>query len=166
MLFLACTTLGLNGVSLENNTLCARCLGCSIVNDKIFRFIMHIIARETYLCQILAVVSGFKHPNTTTGIVPNGGGNSIVIANQGLIPASLQRLTVVAIHSQHDSTLPAQITASDTIQPIIPITTIVKGKLNTNKIKATELVRPSKSQLIKYTPQYSLRDDVPVKAKL
>ena len=119
---------------------------------------MHIIAQETYLCQLLVVVSGFKHPNTMTGIVPNGGGNSIVIANQGLIPASLQRLIVVAIHSQHDSILPAQIIASDTIHPTNPITTMVKGKLNTNNIKDNELVSPSKSQLIKYTPQYSLRE--------
>ena len=125
---------------------------------------MHIIAQETYLCQPLSD-SDFKHPNTMTGIVPNGGGNTMVIANHGLMPASLQRLIVVAIHSQHDSILPAQIIASDTIQPSNPISTIVKGKLNTNKIKATELVRPSKSQLIKYTPQYSLRVLVPVKAK-
>lgn len=100
-----------------------------------------------------------------TGIVPKGGGNSTVIANQGLIPASLQRLIVVAIHSQHDSILPAQIIASEIIHPSNPITTIVKGKLNTNIIKANELVRPNKSQLIKYTPQYSLREAVPVKAK-
>ena len=125
---------------------------------------MHIIAQETYLCQIFAG-SDFKHPNTMTGIVPKGGGNTMVIANHGLIPASLQRLIVVAIHSQHDSTLPAQIIASDTIQPSNPTRTIVKGKLNTNKIKANELVRPNKAQLIKYTPQYSLRDDVPVKSK-
>jgi hypothetical protein len=125
---------------------------------------MHIIAQETYLCQILAG-SDFKHPNTMTGIVPNGGGNTMVMANHGFIPASLHRLIVVAIHNQHDITLPAQIIASDTIQPSNPISTIVKGKLNTNKIKATELVRPNKAQLIKYTPQYSLREDVPVKAK-
>ena len=49
--------------------------------------------------------------------------------------------------------------------PMIPITMIVKGKLNTNIIKANELVRLNKSQLIKYTPQYSLRVLVPVKAK-
>ena len=126
---------------------------------------MHIIARETYLCQLLAVLSGFKHPNTTTGIVPKGGGNSTVIANQGLIPESLQRLIVVAIHNQHDSILPAHNIANEIIHPSIPITTIVKGKLSTNTIKANELVRPNKSQLIKYTPQYSLREAVPVKAK-
>ena len=125
---------------------------------------MHIIARETYLCQ-LSEIFGFKHPNTTTGIVPNGGGNNIVIANQGLIPASLQRLMVVAIHSQHDRTLPAQIIASEVIHPSNPITTIVKGKLSTNNIKASELVRPNKAQLIKYIPQYSLREAFPVKAK-
>ena len=126
---------------------------------------MHIIAQETYLCQVLEVVSGFKHPNTTTGIVPKGGGNSTVIANQGLIPTSLHRLIVVAIHNQHDSTLPTHNIASEIIHPSSPITTIVKGKLSTNIIKANELVRPSKSQLIKYTPQYSLRVLVPVKAK-
>jgi len=163
--FLDCTTLGLNGVLLENNTLCALCLGCSIVKDKIFRFIMRIITQETYLCQLLLVVSGFKHPNTMTGIVPKGGGNSTVVANHGLIPASLQRLIVVAIHSQHDSTLPEQIIASDIIQPSNPITTIVKGKLSKNTIKATELVIPSNAQLIRYTPQYSLREALPVKAK-
>jgi len=100
-----------------------------------------------------------------TGIVPNGGGNSIVIANQGLIPASLQRLIVVAIHSQHDSILPAQIIASDTIQPINPTNTTVKGKLNRNNRKDNELVSPSKAQLIKYTPQYSLREALPLKSK-
>ena len=100
-----------------------------------------------------------------TGIVPNGGGNKIVIANQGLIPASLQRLTVVATHIQHDITLPTHNIASDIIQPSNPITTIVKGKLSTKNTKANKLVRPSKSQLIKYTPQYSLRVLVPVKAK-
>jgi hypothetical protein len=84
-----------------------------------------------------------------TGIVPNGGGNSTVTANQGLIPASLQRLIVVAIHNQHDSTLPAQIIASEVIHPSNPIITTVKGKLSTNIIKANELVTPSKSQLIK-----------------
>jgi len=42
--FLDVTTLGLNGVLQENNTLWARCLGCSTVKDKIFRFIMRIIA--------------------------------------------------------------------------------------------------------------------------
>jgi hypothetical protein len=110
-------------------------------------------------------ISGFKHPNTTTGIVPNGGGNSIVAANQGLIPASLQRLIVVAIHNQHDIILPAQIIASDITQPSNPTITTVNGKLSTNNIKASELVRPSKSQLIKYIPQYSLRVAVPVKAK-
>ena len=162
--FLDCTTLGLNGVSQENNTLWARCLGCSIVNDKIFRFIMHIIAQETYLCQISGTF-GFKQPNTTTGIVPNGGGNSIVIANHGLIPASLHRLIVVDIHNQHDRTLPAQTIASEVIHPSNPITTIVKGKLSTNNIKASELVRPNKAQLIKYIPQYSLREAFPVKAK-
>jgi hypothetical protein len=100
-----------------------------------------------------------------TGIVPNGGGNSIVIANQGLIPASLQRLIVVAIHSQHDNILPAQIIASDTIQPINPTNTTVKGKLNRNNRKDNELVSPSKAQLIKYTPQYSLREALPLKSK-
>jgi len=162
--FLDSTTLGLNGVLLENNTLWARCLGCSTVKDKIFRFIMHIIAQETYLCQVLEI-SDFKHPNTATGIVPKGGGNSTVIANQGFIPASLHRLIVVAIHNQHDSTLPTHNIASEVIHPNIPITTMVKGKLNTNSIKDNELVSPSKSQLIKYTPQYSLRVLVPVKAK-
>ena len=88
-----------------------------------------------------------------TGIVPKGGGNSTVIANQGLIPESLQRLIVVAIHNQHDSILPAHNIANEIIHPSIPITTIVKGKLSTNTIKANELVRPNKSQLIKYTPQ-------------
>ncbi len=125
---------------------------------------MHIIAWETYLCQPLSE-SGFKHPNTMTGIVPNGGGNSMVIENQGLIPASLQRLIVVAIHNQHDNILPAHNIAREVIQPSIPITTIVKGKLNTNNIKANELVRPSRNQLIKYTPQYSLREAVPLKLK-
>jgi hypothetical protein len=100
-----------------------------------------------------------------TGIVPNGGGNRIVIANQGLIPASLQRLIVVEIHNQHDSKLPAQIIASEVIQPSNPIITIVKGKLNTNNTKDRELVMPSKSQLIKYTPQYSLREALPLKSK-
>ena len=109
---------------------------------------MPIIARETYLCQLLSE-SGFKHPNTMTGIVPNGGGNNIVTANQLFIPASLQRLTVVATQIQHDTILPTHNTASEVIHPSIPITTIVKGKLNTNKIKARALVRPSKSQLIK-----------------
>ena len=84
-----------------------------------------------------------------TGIVQNGGGNNIVIANQGFIPASLQRLTVVAIHNQHDNILPAQIIASEVIQPSSPNNTIVKGKLNTNSIKANVLVTPSKAQLIK-----------------
>ena len=162
--FLDCTTLGLNGVLQENNTLWARCLGCSTVKDKIFRFIMRIIARRTYLCQFLSEL-GFKHPNTMTGIVPNGGGNSMVTANQGLIPASLHRLIVVAIHNQHDSTLPTHNIASEIIHPSNPITTIVKGKLSTNTIKAIELVRPNRAQLIKYTPQYSLRVLVPVKAK-
>ena len=110
-------------------------------------------------------MSVFKHPNTITGIVPKGGGSNTVIENQGLIPASLQRLIVVAIHNQHDSTLPIHNIASEVIHPINPITTIVNGKLNTNTIKANELVRPNKSQLIKYTPQYSLRVLVPVKAK-
>ena len=100
-----------------------------------------------------------------TGIVPNGGGNSMVTANQGLIPASLHRLIVVAIHNQHDTTLPTHNIANEIIHPSNPITTIVKGKLSTNTIKANELVRPNKSQLIKYTPQYSLRVLVPVKAK-
>ena len=100
-----------------------------------------------------------------TGIVPNGGGNSMVTANQGLIPASLHRLIVVAIHNQHDSILPAQIIASDTIQPSIPIITTVKGKLSTNNIKASEVKSPNKSQLIKYTPQYSLREALPLKSK-
>jgi len=126
---------------------------------------MHIITQETYLCQLLAVVSGFKHPNTTTGIVPKGGGNITVMANQGFIPASLQRLIVVAIHSQHDSTLPTHNIANEIIHPSNPIRKIVKGRLSTNTIKATELVSPSKSQLIKYTPQYSLRVLIPVKAK-
>ena len=126
---------------------------------------MCIIARETYLCQLLAVISGFKHPNTMTGIVPKGGGNSTVIANHGLIPASLQRLIVVAIHNQHDSTLPTHNIANEVIHPSNPITTIVKGKLNTNTIKANTLVRPNKAQLIKYTPQYSLRVLAPLKAK-
>jgi hypothetical protein len=96
-----------------------------------------------------------------TGIVPNGGGNNIVIENQGFILISLQRLIVVAIHSQHDITLPAQIIASEMIQPSNPITTIVKGKLSTNNIKASEVKSPNKSQLIKYTPQYSLRVALP-----
>ena len=154
----------MKGVLQQNNTLWARCLGSLTVNDKIFCFIMRIIAQETYLCQLLSD-SGFKHPNTMTGIVPKGGGNRIVIANQGLMPASLQRLTVVAIHIQHDSILPAHSIASDVIHPSIPITTIVKGKLNTNNIKASAVVRPNKAQLIKYTPQYSLREAVPVKEK-
>ena len=119
------------------------------MNDKIFRFIIRIIAQETYLCQLLVVVSGLKHPNTTTGIVPKGGGNSTVIANQGLIPISLQRLMVVAIHNQHDSTLPTHSIANEIIHPSNPITTMVKGKLSTNIIKANELVRPSRAQLIK-----------------
>ena len=89
----------------------------------------------------------------------------MVTANQGLIPASLHRLIVVAIHNQHDSILPAQISASDTIQPSIPIITTVKGKLSTNNIKASEVKSPNKSQLIKYTPQYSLREALPLKSK-
>jgi hypothetical protein len=111
------------------------------------------------------MVSDFKQPNTMTGIVQNGGGNNIVIANQEFMPASLQRLTVVATHNQHDNTLPAQIIASEVIQPSKPNSTIVKGKLNTNKIKATVLVRLNKAQLIKYIPQYSLRVALPAKAK-
>jgi hypothetical protein len=110
-------------------------------------------------------VSGFKQPNTITGTVPKGGGNITVMANQGLIPASLQRLIVVATHSQHDSTLPTQIIASDIIQPSNPNKTMVKGKLSKNIIKATKLVRPSNAQLIRYTPQYSLREALPAKAK-
>ena len=100
-----------------------------------------------------------------TGIVPNGGGNSTVIANQGLIPASLQRLIVVAIHNQQDSTLPTHNIAIEVIHPSNPIITIVKGKLSTNTIRANELVRPNRAQLIKYTPQYSLREALPAKAK-
>jgi len=132
-----------------------------MVNDNIFRFIIHIIAQETYLCQFFSSVSGFKHPNTTTGIVPKGGGNSMIIANQGLIPASLQRLIVVEIHNQHDRILPTHNIASEVSHPSNPITTIVKGKLSTNNIKASEVKNPNKSQLIKYTPQYSLREALP-----
>jgi hypothetical protein len=126
---------------------------------------MHIIAWETYLCQFFSTVSDLRQPNTMTGIVPKGGGNNMVNANQEFMPASLHRLIVVAIHNQHDSMLPTQIIASDIIHPSNPNSTIVKGKLSTNKIKANVLVSPSKAQLIKYTPQYSLREAVPLKAK-
>ena len=92
-------------------------------------------------------------------------GNSIVIANQELIPASLQRLTAVAIHIQNDNILPTQIIASAEIHPIKPINTNVKGVLINATIAPSKPTNINNSTPIKYTPQYSLREALPSKAK-
>lgn len=153
MPFLDCTTLGLNGVLQENNTLWARCLGCSIVKDIILRFIICIIARETYLCQSLDSV--FKQPNTIQGITPNHG-IKIVNVNQGLIPASWQRLIVVASATQPDITRPNNIISKPRILPNDP-KKVKTTPINTTINKATYEMR--------VTPQYSLRLATPSKLK-
>ena len=66
--FLDVTTLGLNGVLQENNTLWARCLGCSTVKDKSFRFIIRIIAQGTYLCQPKFCSSNFIDSSTVSHV--------------------------------------------------------------------------------------------------
>lgn len=92
-------------------------------------------------------------------------GNSIVIANQELIPASLQRLTAVAIHIQNANIAPTQIIASAEIHPIKPISTNVKGVLINATIAPSRPTNINNSTPIKYTPQYSLREALPSKAK-
>jgi len=99
------------------------------------------------------------------GIKFNGVGKRIVMANQELIPASLQRLTAVAIHIQNANIPPTQIIASAEIHPIKPINTNVNGVL-INAISApSKPTNISNNTPIKYTPQYSLREALPSKAK-
>ena len=99
------------------------------------------------------------------GIKFNGVGKRIVIANQELIPASLQRLTAVAIHIQNENIAPTQIIASAEIHPIKPINTNVKGVLINATIAPSKPTNINNSTPIKYTPQYSLREALPSKAK-
>jgi hypothetical protein len=99
------------------------------------------------------------------GIRLSGVGSNIVIANQELIPASLQRLTAVAIHIQNAKTAPAQIIISADTQPTKPINTSVNGALIRATTAPNNPTNISNNTPIKYTPQYSLREALPSKAK-
>ena len=98
-------------------------------------------------------------------IVPIGGGNNNVNTNHGLIPASLHLRIAVAAHNQTDNTTPTHNTVREIAHPTNPIRISVKGELNTNNSKDSIPAPIDSKQPMRYVPQYSLREDLPSKAK-
>jgi len=80
----------------------------------------------------------------------------MVPANQGLMPASRQRLTVVAITAHVNATTPPKINNPPTTDPSRPPIVNIKPTISIGINSKYDMI---------LTPQYSLREAVPIKAK-